>query len=155
MERIHANTSKEVSKGTCKYRDRIELLRNRVDLLTGKDKVLMTMYLENGNSFAQIAKLTGVYPSTIGRRVNRMIKRLTDSEYITCLRNREAFTKLELEIARDYFLRCMTMRKIMHARKLTYYQVRERIRKIRLLVQAIRKAEKRNLRRRTVEQVSR
>ena len=117
-------------------------MRTRVSLLSGKDKVLMTMYLDNGNSFAQIASLTGVCPSTIARRINRMIKRLTDNEYITCLRNRNKFTKLEMDIARDYFLRCRAMKKIMFDRKLTYYQVREIIRKVKLFAQLARADKK-------------
>ena len=112
MERIHANISQKLSKAKNNYRDRIDLLRSRVGLLTGKDKLLMTMYLENGNSFRQMARLVGVNEVTIARRIHKLTKRLIDGEYITCLRNRNKFTKAELDIAKDYFLLGTSIRKI-------------------------------------------
>ena len=36
-------------------RDFIDLLRSRLRLLSGKDRLLMTMYLEKGNSYRQLA----------------------------------------------------------------------------------------------------
>ncbi len=83
------------------YRDEIDLLRGRMNLLNGKDKVLMTMYLENGNSFRQIARLTGISDTSIARRINRLTKRLLDSQYIICLRNRDKLTREQMAIAKD------------------------------------------------------
>jgi len=54
-------------KAQNEYRDRIDLLRSRVNLLTGKDRLLMTMYLENSNSFRQMARLAGVNESRTKR----------------------------------------------------------------------------------------
>ena len=53
-------------------RGRIELLLERVGLLDGQDRVLMTMYLENGNSCRQLAKLAGVNEANIGRRIQKL-----------------------------------------------------------------------------------
>ncbi|MHC4266422.1 MAG: hypothetical protein ACYSUK_10890 [Planctomycetota bacterium] len=36
--------------------ERINLLRSRVEMLKGKDKALLKMYLDNGNTFRQIAQ---------------------------------------------------------------------------------------------------
>ncbi|MHC4572498.1 MAG: hypothetical protein ACYS0C_10545, partial [Planctomycetota bacterium] len=60
MKKIYLNIPESISTAKNAYRDRIDLLRSRVSLLAGKDKLLMTMYLENGNSFRQMARLTGV-----------------------------------------------------------------------------------------------
>ena len=116
------------------YRDRIDLLRSRVNLLTGKDKLLMTMYLENSNSFRQMARLAGVNETRIARRIHRVTKRLIDGEYITCLRNRNKFTKTEMAIAKDYFLLGLSMKKIAGKRRRSYYRVRETLKKIQRLV---------------------
>ena len=56
MQIIHTNNPENSSTGKNTYRDRIELLRSRVGLLTGKDRLLMTMYLENGNTFRQYSE---------------------------------------------------------------------------------------------------
>ena len=116
------------------YRDRIDLLRSRVNLLTGKDKLLMTMYLENSNSFRQMARLAGVNETRIARRIHKVTKRLIDGEYITCLRNRKKFTKTEMAIAKDYFLLGLSMKKIAGKRRCSYYHVRKTLKKIQRLV---------------------
>jgi len=125
-----------------KYRDRIDLLRSRVGLLTGKDKVLMTMYLENSNSFRQMARLTDVNETNIARRIHKVTKRLIDGEYITCLRNRDKFTEAELDIAKDYFLLGLSMKKVAKKRDWTYYGVRKTLKKIQRLVTTIETAKK-------------
>lgn len=112
------------------YRDRIDLLRSRVGLLTGKDKVLMTMYIENGNSFRQMARLVGVNEASIARRIYKVTERLMNGEYITCLRNRYKFDRGELDIAKDYFLAGLSMKKIAVKRDSTYYCVRKTLKKI-------------------------
>lgn len=139
MEQIHAkmpNNGLTVKTG---YRDRIDLLRSRVNLLTGKDKLLMTMYLKNDNTFYQMAKLAGVNETTIARRIHKVTKRLIDGEYITCLRNRDKFTKAEMNIARDYFLTGLPMKKIAQKRHFSYYRVRKTMKKIQQLVTTINK----------------
>ena len=134
MEKIHKNISQEQAKAKETYRDKIELLRSRANLLTGKDKLLMTMYLENCNSFRQMARLAGVNETNIARRIHKITKRLIDGEYITCLRNRDKFTETEMAIAKDYFLLGLSIRKIAGKRHRTYYGVRETLKKIQRLV---------------------
>jgi len=129
-----AKIPERMPKAQNEYRDRIDLLRSRVNLLTGKDKLLMTMYLENSNSFRQMARLAGVNEVSIARRIHRLIKRLLDGEYITCLRNKDKFSKTEMAIAKDYFLLGLSMKKIAVKRRLSYYRVRETLKKIQRLV---------------------
>ena len=125
MEAIHQNISQERKEARNIYRDRIDLLRSRVELLVGKDRLLMTMYLENGNSFRQMARLAGVNETSITRKIHKVTQRLIDSEYITCLRNRDKFASNEMAVARDYFLSGLSIKKISRRRRLTYYSVRQ------------------------------
>jgi len=137
MKKIHFNLSKTRLKDKNEYRNRIDLLRNRLNLLTGKDKLLMTMYLEYGNSFRQMARLTGVNDTIIARRIRRLIKRLIDGEYIICLRNQNKFTKTEITIAKDYFLLGLSIKKIAAKRQMTYYRVREMVKRIQRTISTI------------------
>ena len=130
MKKIHTNISQKMLEAKNQYRDEIDLLRGRLNLLNGKDKVLMTMYLENGNSFRQIARLTGISDTSIARRINRLTKRLLDSQYIVCLRNRDKFTREQMTIAKDYFLTGLSIRKIAMKRRRSFYHVRETMKKI-------------------------
>ena len=80
MQAIHSNVPESSLAEKNVYRDRIEQLGSRVSLLSGKDRLLMTMYLKNGNSFRQLAQLAGVSETNIARRIHKIIKRLTDGE---------------------------------------------------------------------------
>ena len=95
----------------------------------------MTMYLKNGNTFSQMARLAGVNETTIARRINKIIRRLTEGEYITCLRHRQLFSRKEMKIARDYFLSGKPMKIIAEKQCSSYYRVRETIKKIQRLVE--------------------
>ena len=130
MKKIHTNISQKTLEAKNQYRDEIDLLRGRLNLLNGKDRVLMTMYLENGNSFRQIARLTGISDTSIARRINRLTKRLLDSQYIICLRNRDKLNREQMAIAKDYFLRGLSIRKIAAKRQRSFYHIRETMKKI-------------------------
>jgi len=137
MESMHENVTKVEVKARKRCRDRIDMLKSRVELLTGRDRMLMTMYLRNGNTFYQMARLTGVNEANVARRIYRVTKRLIDGEYITCLRNRDKFTEAEMAVAKDYFLRGLSIKKIAGRRKLSYYRVREILKKIQSLIKVI------------------
>ncbi len=129
-EKIHDNLSQKTLKTKADYRDRIELLHNRVNLLKGKDKLLMTMYLDNSNSFRQMGRLAGMDETSISRRINGIIERLIDGKYIACLRNRDKLTANEMIIAKEYFLLGLSIRKIAAKRQWTYHRTRQIIKKI-------------------------
>ena len=130
MKTAHGNLEEESIEVKTEHRDRIDLLRSRMGLLTGKDKVLMTMYIENGNSFRQMARLVGVNEACIARRIYKVTERLLRGEYITCLRSRDKFSKEELDVAKDYLVAGMSMKKIARKRDTTYYRVRKALKKI-------------------------
>lgn len=137
MRKVNSNLSQKTLKAKNDYRDRIDLLRSRVNLLTGRDKLLMTMYLENGNSIRQMARLASVNYTIIARRIHRLTKRLIDGEYIICLQNRDKFTEAEMVIARDYFLMGLSIKKIAAKRNSTYYRVRKSLKKIQRVVKTV------------------
>ncbi len=134
MQTIHTNVSQDTSAAKTICRDRIDLLRSRVNLLSGKDRLLMTMYLKNGNSFRQMARLAGVNEASIARRIHKITKRLIDGEYITCIRNRDKFARAELVVAKDYFLLGLSQKKIAAKRNYSLYSIRKTLSKIQQLV---------------------
>ncbi len=134
MKKIHINISRTTLEAEKRRRDEFDLLRSRLHLLNGKEKVLMTMYLENGSSFRQIARLTGACDTSIARRINRLTKRLMDGQYIACLRNRDKFTRDQMIIAKNYFLKGLSMKKIAVKRRWSCYHVRETIIKIKSIL---------------------
>jgi len=130
MKKIHVNISQKTLEAKNRHRDQIDLLRSRLNLLNGKDKVMMTMYLENGNSFRQIARLTSVSEARIARRIRGLTKRLIDGQYILCMRNPHKFTKAQMTIAKDYLLTGLSISKIATKRRRSYYHIHQTIKDI-------------------------
>ena len=120
----------ELKFNKAKYPQSNELLRSRLFLLTGKDRVLMTLFLEDGHNFSQLSQLTGHSESTIARKIHTLTERLLNCEYITCIQNRSRFTKEELSIAKHYFLLGFSMKKISFKTQRSYYRIRKTIKKI-------------------------
>lgn len=116
-------------------RDEVELLRRRMELLKGEDRVLLTMYLENSNSFRQMSRLSGISDTSIARRINRIMNRLIDGRYIICLRSESQLTWEELAVAKQHFLMGYSMRKIAARRRCSYYRIRKIMRKINRLIE--------------------
>ena len=134
MRRLHANISPDGLKTKNSYRKRIEILRNRVSLLVGKDKLIMTMFLSNGNTYRQLAQLTGINEANIARKIHKLTERLVEGEYIQCLKNRDKLTKTQMAIAREYFLTGLSQKAIAAKRHMSAYNVRKTILKIQQII---------------------
>lgn len=114
---------------------RIDLLHARLAWLSGKDKLLMKMYLNNSNTFRQMAALAGVNESTIARRIYKIVKRLLDGHYITVLRHSDEFSLIQIQIAQDYFVKGLSQNNIAKLRGCSRYSVRQTL----LQIQAMNK----------------
>ena len=91
------------------YRQEMEIMRSRLFLLRGTDKIIMSMHIEKGISYRKIALLLGVNPTSISRRIKKIKHTLTNGIYVSCLKKQDRFTQKELSIARDYFLKKLSM----------------------------------------------
>lgn len=134
MKTIHSNIARKNIANKIKKRAEIDVLRRRLRLLDGKDRHLMTVYLENGCSVFQISQLTGQCQTSIARRIGRLKKQLLDGKYITCLRNREKFDKDQLIVAKDHFLAGLSIKEISLKRDQSCYQVREALIKVNSII---------------------
>jgi hypothetical protein len=136
MRRIYENIPVETSDLKGQHRGRTDVLRSRMHILSGPDKVLMTMYVENGNSCRQIARIAGVNETTVARRIDAIVKRLMDGDYIRCLKSSRKLTVDQLAIAKDFFVLGLPMSKIAVKRFSSVHLVRKALLKIRSLVGA-------------------
>ncbi len=142
MRKINFNIdrveSKEESSGALSkasvFADEIDLLRSRAQVLNGRDRALMKMYLEKGSSFSQISKLAGVNEATIARRIHKLTRRLVNGEYISFVRNRRLFNQQEQAIARDHYVMGLAQKQIAEKRNTSVYRVRKVQEKIQRLI---------------------
>jgi len=139
MGSIYTDVAEQASNGISQRRENIDYLYHRVELLAGMDRVLMTMHLKNGTSFRQIGKLMGISAASVGRRINKLTRKLLDSDYLICLRNRDMFNSLEIDIARDYFLADLSVREIADKYRLSKYNTQKTLKKIEKLIAIIKK----------------
>jgi predicted DNA-binding protein YlxM (UPF0122 family) len=116
------------------FADRIDLLRNRADILGAKDKELVLMYLDRGVTFQQIATIMGVHRSKIGRRINKLIKVLLDDDYVMCVRNRHLLNRDEQKVARDHYIEGLSRVRIAEKRSFTRYHVKKCLRRIHFII---------------------
>ncbi len=117
--------------GTVQERGAIEVLRMRAHLLAGEDRALLEAYLEHGSSFRQIGRLMGLDPRNVGRKVRRIVRRLTDDTYEVCLGNRDEFNGRELALIKDHFVGGLSERRISRHRGVPRYTVRAILQKAR------------------------
>lgn len=134
MGRLNAVIVEQAVKGKGWRRSQMEVLQNRLELLSGRDKLLMTMYITNGNSFRQIARLRGVSETSVARRIHQITQRLTDGEFLICVRNREKLNRRQMAVARDYFLTGLPIKQIAGKRGMSVYAVRKELAGIRNLI---------------------
>ena len=127
------------------YADRVDILRSRARLLKGRDRAIMTMYLDKGNSIVQIARVAGVTEAVMSRRVRRLMARLIDNEFILCLQHRDVFDHIELGIAKDFFLVGLSLSAISESRGISVYRIRRIVAKIRAFKKRISKIRRPNV----------
>jgi DNA-binding NarL/FixJ family response regulator len=96
--------------------------------------VLMTMYITNGNSFRQIARLLDVSETSVARRIHQLADRLTNGEFLICVRNQDKLSRRQMAIARDSFLEGLSNKQIAKKRSMSLYAVRKELTSIRDLI---------------------
>lgn len=112
------------------YRDFNEHLQNRLSLLRGTDKVLMKMHIENGYSFADLSRLSGVSQATISRRIKRIADRLSGSEIQAYYMHRSNFDADQKRIIKDRLRDGLSQREISKRRNISRYRVRTALDKL-------------------------
>jgi len=124
---------------TVRNRDMVEVLRMRAHLLAGKDRAVLEMYLEHGDSLRQIGRLMGRSPANVGRRVRRITRRLADDTYEICLGNRNDFNGRELAVIKDYFVCGLSQRRISRSRCVTLYRVKTTLQRARRYAESVKR----------------
>lgn len=114
-------------------RDDIELLKGRISILKGAEKLLMKMYFVDGYTMYQIAARAGVTEGTVSRRIKRISQRLCGPLFCAFFENKKNFDTLERRVVRDFLREGLSQRKISAKRKLTRYRVRKAIDKLQSL----------------------
>ena len=134
MNHICNILSNENALPEAECRDNVELLRRRICLLDGKDRMLMSMYFQNGSSCYQIARLLGVCDATITRRIRKLTEHLIGEPFQRYRQFRKQFDSLHKDIARDHFLMALSIQQIAEKRNYSFYKVRTALKEIKSIV---------------------
>lgn len=114
--------------------EEVELLRRRAEILSPADRALVLLHLEKGSRFSEIAQVTGLNEVNVGRRIHKLVGRLMDGQYITCVRHRALLGTLNVAIAKDRLIEGLSVRGIAAKRRTTTYRVRRGLVQIQLLL---------------------
>ena len=136
MNHICNILSNENALPEAECRDNVELLRRRICLLDGKDRMLMSMYFQNGSSCYQIARLLGVCDATITRRIRKLTEHLIGEPFQRYRQLRKQFDSLHKDIARDHFLMALSIQQIAEKRNLSLYKVRTALKEIKSIIKS-------------------
>jgi predicted DNA-binding protein YlxM (UPF0122 family) len=136
MNHIENTTNLKYAPPNAGGRNNADLIRRRISLLDGKDKLLMSMYFKNGNSCYQIARLLGVCDATITRRIRKLTYYLLDEPFHKYRIYRKLFDSLQKDIARDHFLMGLSIQQIANKRSLSLYKVRTALKEIKLIIKS-------------------
>jgi len=134
MQLIHPNTVSN-DRRRLDIRSSIEQLAEKIDLLEGRDKVIMTMYLDQGFSMSEIARLVGISASSMTRRIKKIARRLVLAE--VCFNNRYIFETRELEVICYHLLRGVSLKKSASRCGCSYYLARKAYKKVKYLKKQI------------------
>jgi len=115
----------------------MELLRLRLELLEGQERLLVEAYICHRFSFRQLAHLQGTRESKVARQIKGLIQRLLGKEYISIIRSRERFSGEELKVAYDYYLLRLGYRTIAQKRAISEYRVRKVIGRLKRCLEVI------------------
>ncbi len=121
--------------------EEVDLLRRRAAILSRADRTLVLMYLEKGSRFSEIAQVSGLNEANVARRINKLVGRLMDGQYITCVRHRALLGTLNVAIAKDRLIEGLSVRRIAAKRRTTIYRVRRGLVQIQLLLDGRLKTE--------------
>ncbi len=100
-------------------------VQSKAWMLRADDRALLAMVLDGGFTFRQIADALGNDRSTVTRRIQRIARLLSRSEYFDCLREQDRFSGDEILIARDHYLYRRGAKRIARQRGISRYAVRK------------------------------
>ena len=130
MKKIYTDISDSAKQSWKNQREQFDLVRERINLLKGREKIIMSMYLEKGNSIRQIARLMDVNEMKVSRKIQKLTHTLSEGTFIKCMKKADMLSKQEMSIARDYFLNGRSIRHIANKYNWSFYRVRQKLQEI-------------------------
>ncbi|HEX7009488.1 MAG TPA: hypothetical protein VF184_05870 [Phycisphaeraceae bacterium] len=101
------------------------------------DRLLLEQVYRHGLSAAELELITGMGRRRLQRRIARLTKRIQQREFRLLTQRAELVPRDCLAVGRRFFLQGRSLRDTVRLTGLTLHQVRQRIRTIRTLAQAI------------------
>ncbi len=97
---------------------------HRAQYLTGQDRALVLAMYRDGQSAANIARLSNQDSRQVRRQIRRALLRLTDPNFIFVIANQSSWSPTRQKIARDLFQSGLSIRQTAENLNLKVHQVR-------------------------------
>lgn len=135
MNTGHSQLSDISQQAVVDLRTDAEKILQRAQQLPEPDRTVVTMYLQNANSFRQIAQLTGLSEATVARHIREILTTLSDEKLHTVLTSSRFLSRRQRKIVRDYFFGGLTVSSIARKYRMSYYNARRIISIVRKITQ--------------------
>jgi len=108
-----------------------ERVLSRADWVDEPDRRLLEQVIGRGAPPREIAPLMNCSTRTVQRRVRRLVQRLTDPTVLTVMRRSRRWPRATREVARRFYVRRHTLRKIAGDTGMTLHEVRTELNRAR------------------------
>lgn len=105
-------------------RRQVEVVIRRAAFLTRKDRALVLGAFDKGMDVPDLARLLGVCPSTVRRRLSRILRRLAGPTFDFVLTNRSRWSHERRRVAEMRMLQGRPLREIVERTGLSMHEVR-------------------------------
>jgi DNA-directed RNA polymerase specialized sigma24 family protein len=103
------------------------VLRGRLELLSDEDRELLESVLLRGQSASSLARIMGVRPRGVRRRVHRLVRRVTARSFLDAARALDYLPAGDAELARLHFCQGLSQRELCRRLKVTSHALRRRL----------------------------
>lgn len=108
-------------------RDVADRVLDRSEWLDQADRALVAQVIGNGARTGDLARIAGVSPRTIQRRIAKLIDRLLDPEVVHVLREHQRWPAPTRSVALAVWVRGRTLRQAAAELRLSLHQVRQQL----------------------------
>jgi DNA-directed RNA polymerase specialized sigma24 family protein len=108
-----------------RQREMADSIISRAEYLTGPDRTLVLAVYEDNRRMSDLARMMGIHPRSLRRRVRRLIERMMSPKFAFVASRRDQWASTQRRVATACVLHGLSIRAAADQLKLSHYTVRK------------------------------
>jgi lambda repressor-like predicted transcriptional regulator len=108
-------------------RSQAQALRDRAGLLCDDERALVEALLEHGHSMRALARLMGLWPSTLRRRLDRVVTRMASPKFTFFAARMPGLSHARRRVGRACVLHGMSLRRASRELRMSHHTIRRHV----------------------------